>query len=283
MEWTEALKTSISYMEEHLLEDIHAEDVARQVNMSEYYFQKGFAVVTGYTIGDYIRDRRLYLAAMELLTRDQKVIDVAYKYGYETPESFSKAFKRFHGISPAQVKKKQSCIQSFQPLVIKLSVEGGNKMDVRFEKMEAFKVVGKSKEFNTDIGYKKIPLFWEEWCKDCESESKKSGSDNCGKYGICIELADNRFDYYIAGDYKGAPVKEGYKVVEIPAHNWAKFRCVGPTPGALQAVNTRIFSEWLPGNDKYEIADGINVEMYNMGDTSAVDYVCEVWIPVKEK
>ncbi len=286
MEWTEALKSSVSYMEEHLLEELHAEDVARQVNMSEYYFQKGFSLVTGYTIGEYIRNRRLYLAALELLAGTDKVIDIAYKYGYETPESFSKAFKRFHGVGPAQIKSKPSYIQPFQPLVIKLSVEGGRKMDVRFEKMDSFQIVGKKKEFTSDNGYLEIPKYWCEWYKDSEKEMKDSGSNTCGKYGICISKGGKNFDYYIAGDYQGTPAENGYQVVEIPAHNWAKFRCVGPLPGAFQSVNTRIFSEWLPGNDKYEIDDTtgpINVEMYTEGDMSATDYVCEIWIPVREK
>ena len=284
MEWTEALKTSISYMEEHLLEDIHAVDVARQVNMSEYYFQKGFSVVTGYTIGDYIRNRRLYLAALDLLTGKEKVIEIAYKYGYETPESFSKAFKRFHGISPAQVRTQPGCIQSFQPLVIKLLVEGGSRMNVIIEKMDAFKVVGKSRVFNTDNGYKEIPKFWDECCKRWPKECEESGSDSYGKYGICIDTGEGQnFDYYIAGDYAREPIGEGFKVVTIPAHTWAKFRCVGPMPGALQSVNTKIFQEWLPGNNQYDIAEAINIEMYTIGDTTAADYVSEIWIPVKEK
>ena len=284
MEWTQALKTSISYMEEHLLEDIHSVDVARQVNMSEYYFQKGFSVVTGYTIGDYIRNRRLYLAALELLTGEEKVIDIAYKYGYETPESFSKAFKRFHGINPGQVKSRYACIQPFQPLIIKLSVEGGSKMNVRMEKMDAFKIVGKSRVFNTETGYQEIPKFWAEWCENMCNECKDSGSSSYGKYGICIEKGEGQnFDYYIAGDYMAEPKGEGFEVVTIPAHTWAKFRCVGPMPGALQSMNTKIFQEWLPGNSQYEIAEAINIEMYNEGDTMAADYVSEIWIPVKEK
>ena len=271
-------------MEEHLLEDIHTVDVAKQVNMSEYYFQKGFSVVTGYTIGDYIRNRRLYLAALDLLSGKEKVIELAYKYGYETPESFSKAFKRFHGINPAQVKSKPGCIQSFQPLVIKLLVEGGSKMNVKIEKMDAFKVVGRSRVFNTDNGYQEIPKFWDECYKNMPKDCKESGSDSYGKYGICMETGEGQnFDYYIAGDYTGVPAGDGFKVVTIPAHTWAKFRCVGPMPGALQSVNTRIFQEWLPGNNQYEIGEAINIEMYTMGDTTAVDYVSEIWIPVKEK
>ncbi len=284
MEWTEALKASIDYMEEHLLEDVNADVVARQVHMSSYYFQKGFSIVTGYTIGDYIRNRRLYLAGMELLTKDVKVIDTALKYGYETPESFCKAFKRFHGITPAQIRQKQMYIKSFQPLVIKLSVEGGSMMDVRYEHMDAFKIVGKSRVFNTDNAYDEIPKFWDEFCKDYEQDSKDSGSMDYGVYGISVEMETEKdFNYFIAGNYIGNPSGDGFEVMEIPAYMWAKFRCIGPLPGAMQSVNTRIYKEWLPGNGKYQIAAGIMVEMYTMGNMKAADYVSEIWLPVKEK
>lgn len=283
MEWIKALKISIDYMEQHLLEDINAEDIARQVHMSVFYFQKGFSIVTGYTVGDYLRNRRLYLAALELLMGKEKVIDIAYKYGYETPESFSKAYKRFHGFNPAQTREKQSDIQPFQPLIIKLSVEGGKKMDVRVEKMDAFKIVGKSRVFSTETGYQEIPKFWDEIMRNCRQEAEDSGSDTFGMYGVCMQTEGDNFDYYIAGDYKGNIVGQGYQVVEIPAYTWAKFRCVGPLPGALQHVNTKIYKEWLPGNEKYEIATGISVEKYTNGDADAVDYVSEIWIPVKER
>lgn len=284
MEWTEALKASIEYMEKHLLEDVNADAVARHVHMSSFYFQKGFSIVTGYTIGDYIRNRRLYLAAVDLLPQDSKVIDVALKYGYETPESFSKAFKRFHGITPMQIKQKQASIKSFQPLVIKLTVEGGSMMDVRFEAMDAFKIVGKSRQFNTDNAYEEIPKFWTEYCNNQEKECVASGSTNYGVYGISMELNNHKdFTYFIAGDYVDTPTGEGFEVYEIPAYTWAKFRCVGPLPGALQSVNTRIYQEWLPGNDKYQIAAGISVEMYTEGNMQAADYISEVWIPVIEK
>ena len=104
MEWLTCIRRSLEFMEEHLLDDISAQDVAAQVNMSPFFLQRGFSVITGYGISEYIRNRRLYLAALDLSRSDEKVIDIAFRYGYETPESFTKAFTRFHGATPSQVR-----------------------------------------------------------------------------------------------------------------------------------------------------------------------------------
>ncbi len=287
MEWTESLKKSVDYMEQHLLEDITVDDVARSVNVSSFYFQKGFKIITGMTVGEYLRNRRLYLAALEVISGEEKIIDISYKYGYETPESFSKAFRRFHGISPAQVKGQWQKIQTFQPLIIKITVQGGNKMDCRVEKMEAFKVMGKERTFRYDSAFGEIPKFWNEFSQnDMGRYCREIGEDcNIGMYGVCIdaEMDGEDFRYLIAGNYNEKHVPQELVVEEIPALIWAKFRCVGPLPEALQAVNRRVFEEWLPGNGQYEIAAGYNIEMYTRGDMSSVDYVSEIWIPVKEK
>ena len=278
----EALNQSIEFMESHLLENITSEDVAESVNMSNFYYQKGFKILTGYTVGEYIRNRRLTLAGVELMQNQEKVIDVAYKYGYETPESFTKAFARFHGITPSQVKSLSYKLQSFGRLIIKISVEGGNVMDYRVEEKESFKVVGLATECECGNGYDKLPKFWTEFCKKyCSLEKPPI----YGMFGVCDDRNTERdkFKYLIADTYNGGEVPEGFEVMEIPAFTWAIFRCVGPMPGALQVVNTRIFSEWLPNNQKYEIATGLNIEMYTKGDIHALDYVSEIWIPVKEK
>lgn len=139
MDWTESLRAAIAYMEEHLLEDISAEDVAESVHLSPYYLQKGFSIMTGYTIGEYIRGRRLYKAALDVVTGREKIIDIAYTYGYETPESFSKAFSRFHGVSPLQLKGDTSKIKTFLPLKISIVIQGGNEMDYMVEKWKVSK------------------------------------------------------------------------------------------------------------------------------------------------
>ena len=130
MEWVQSMNKAIEYMEEHLTEDIHCEDVAGYVHISVFHFQRMFHLLTGMAVGEYLRKRRLSLAGEELTRRDTKVIDVAYKYGYHSPESFAKAFTRFHGIAPSQVKKGNE-LKSFNKLVVKISLEGGTERDSR--------------------------------------------------------------------------------------------------------------------------------------------------------
>lgn len=286
MEWTQALRKSIDYMEKHLLKECTVEEIAKAVNISPFYFQKGFKIMTGYTIGEYIRNRRLYLAALDVVKNEEKIIDLAYKYGYDTPESFTKAFSRFHGIPPMQIKGQAYKIKTFQPLQISISIKGGSQLDYSIEQLEAFQIIGMERIFQYDSAFDDIPKFWEEYCnkymKKCDEELKEC----CiGMYGISIDedMKGKDFRYLIAGNYNEKNIPDGLKVVKIPTLTFAKFRCVGPMPEALQAVNTRIFNEWLPGNAEYEIAAGYNIELYTEGDTHSTDYVSEIWIPVKKK
>lgn len=291
MEWTGCLREAVRYMEAHLLDDIDVEDVAAAVYMSPFYFQKGFHIMTGYSISEYIRYRRLYLAALDVLSGEKKIIDLAYQYGYQTPESFTRAFSRFHGVSPMQLKAGTKNIKVFLPLKITISIQGGNDMNVAIEKMEAMQVIGWEGEFQFDNSYQKIPLFWSEFCSRCcagtmPQDVAQAVENNCiGEFGICIDDMPNsgRFHYMIAGKYQGGPVPGEMKLFELPALQWAKFSCCGPLPGSLQSVNTKIFKEWLPNNPGYEFSAGINIEWYSMGDTSAPDYESEIWIPVKQK
>lgn len=292
MEWTESLKTAIDYMEVNLLKEISAEDVAEQVHMSSFYMQKGFKIMTGYTIAEYIRSRRLYLAALDMITGRERVIDLAYKYGYDTPESFTKAFSRFHGLSPMQMDSMH--IKTFLPLKINVSIQGGNDMDYAVEKMTEFKMIGFEREFSMNDSYEKIPRFWDEFAEQYlkpllasnnpQTEIEKAICDCCiGAYGVCIDDIgrEGKFHYLIAGVYHGGSIPEGLTLCEFPDMEWAKFRCVGSMPGALQSVNTKIFQEWLPGNAEYKIAMGANIEWYSQGDGSLPDYESGIWVPVE--
>lgn len=294
MEWTESLRKSIAFIENHLLDDITAEDVAREVNISSFYLQKGFKLMTNYSISEYIKNRRLYLAALELITEPNKVIDLAYKYRYETPESFSKAFNRFHGISPSRIRGNTRSIKPFLPLKITISIQGGNDMDYIVEKMSRFKVVGFEKIFSFEAGYKEIPKFWDEVSEKYLSRLITTGNpqtdiekaildNNVGMFGVCVDdIGKNgEFRYLIAGIYKGGAVPEGMVTYDLPDMEWAKFRCVGPMPGALQSVNTKIFKEWLPNNGEYKIAMGCNIEYYSEGNPTSADYESAIWVPVE--
>lgn len=296
MEWLGSIRGAIEYMEGHLLTVEDADEVAEAVYMSSFYLQKGFKVMTGYSIGEYIRSRRLYLAGLDIIAGKEKVIDLAYKYGYDTPESFTKAFSRFHGVTPTGLRNDAGKIKVFLPLKITIHIQGGNDMDYTVEKMKGFKVIGYEREFSFDTSYQEIPRFWDEIChsklaqlfsgKAPETEEEETICNCCiGKYGVCIDdISGGKFRYLIAGDYTGEEIPDGMKMFEFPDMEWAKFSCRGPMPGALQSVNTKIFNEWLPGNTEYEIAMGANIEWYSPeGDMSDVDYETQIWIPVKRK
>ncbi len=307
MEWLSSLKIAIDYMETHLLEHISADEVAGAVHISPFYFQRGFKIVTEYTIGEYLRNRRLYMAGLDVIKGDEKIIELSYKYGYDTPESFTKAFSRFHGLSPMQLRAQPFMIRVFLPITIEISMKGGNKMDYAIERMESMRVIGFERLFSFGRGYQEIPIFWNEFCEKCtppmHSEKKPQKEverliADCaiGEFGICIdeEARDcpGKFRYMIAGTIKdntfmkkesGDTIPEGMKVLEIPAYEWAKFKCVGSMPEAIQTVNTRIFKEWLPGNSDYEIAADIIIEWYPEGDTTSENYESAIWIPIKRK
>ena len=297
MEWQASIRRAIGYMEEHLQDDISAQDVAEQVYLSQFFLQKGFSLMTGYGIGEYLRNRRLYQAAVDLRETDDKVIDIALRYCYETPESFSKAFSRFHGASPSQVRAGTAPIRVFLPLRINVTIQGGNQMDYKITTMFPFRIIGFQKEFAYDTAQEEIPKFWDEVCEkyaanvyagnEPANEYEKALVDNCiGEYGVCIDdLGEGKFRYLVAGRYTGGDVPKGMVVYEFPRGEWAIFDCIGALPDALQSLNARIFNEWLPDNPDYEIAGSANIEWYDCvnGETTDPDYHSAVWIPVKRK
>lgn len=285
MEWVEAVSEAIEYIENNIMEDISVGDVAKHVNISTFYFQKGFRLLCGYTVAEYIRNRRLALAAGELAAGSAKVIDVAMKYGYDSPDSFTKAFSRFHGVTPKEVQRNETMIKSFAPLKIELSLKGGYIMDYRLTKKGSFTIMGAAKKFSYDGAKETVPQFW------MEHYEKGNGKYVCGMFGVNIDetMGGSEFEYMIADVYNPImDVPEGFVTRTIPAFTWAVFPCKGATPDSLQNVNTRIFSEWLPALREYEFAAGYCIEMYDdprkyPKGTGDENYYSEIWIPVKKK
>lgn len=283
MNWIEVMGNAICYIEENLTDDLAVGNIAREALVSEFYFQKSFSMLCGMTVGEYIRLRRLTLAGIDVISTGDKIIDIAVKYGYDSPDSFTRAFTRFHGATPSAVRKGGALVKSFAPLKIKFTLEGGRIMDYKIVKKEAFTVFGKSSLVNYDNSYSVIPKMWDEHRRsgDCQTV--------CGMYGICVESGAKEFEYMIADNYlPWNDIPEGFKAVTIPAFTWAVFPCKGAMPDALQSVNQKIFSEWLPNCRDYEIAGGYNVELYSPADqyengTASQDYYSEIWIPVKKK
>lgn len=169
-------------------------------------------------------------------------------------------------------------------------------MDYVTEKVKEFQVIGLERKFSYDTSYQEIPKFWNEFL---ETYMKPIGSgkapaeaflqaiqdNNIGEYGICLDTSekDGTFRYLIAGNYQGKDVPEGMVLYTFPDMEWVKFSCTGPLPGALQSVNTKIFQEWLPNNQEFDIAMSANIEWYSCGDCSGQDYRSGIWIPVKRK
>lgn len=275
--WNEGITNAVAYIEENLTGDIDINKIAEKAYVSSFYFQKIFSVLCGFTVGEYIRNRRLTLAAQELCSTQIKVIDAALKYGYDSPDSFARAFTRFHGISPSAARKQGSKLNSFAPLKIKLILEGSTMLEYRIVEKSQFTVMGRSRKINTETAYDEIPMFWQ--------EHMKSGGNKvvCGMYGICMDNDGENFDYLIADNY--IPWKEipkGYETKVIPAGTWAVFPCHGPLPKALQDVNTKIWSEWMPSCIAYKLAGNYNIEMYTPPCDNPEDDYNEIWIPVEK-
>ena len=285
MRWTECIGEAISYIEDNITGELTIENIANKACISQFYFQKGFAMLCGFTVSEYIRCRRLALAGSELVSTDKKVIDIALKYGYDSPDSFTKSFTRFHGVTPTTVRKSGAVIKSFAPLKIKFTLEGGCSMDYKIAPKDTFTVIGVSKVFKYETAMQEIPTFWTEHYKTGKGETV------CGMYGVNIDesMGGNEFEYLIADNYNPiTDVPEGFVTKAIPKHTWAVFACRGAMPQSIQDVNKKIYSEWLPNCKDYEIAAGYCIEMYNNPTeypkgTQDEKYYSELWIPVKRK
>ena len=275
--WIDGIQNAIRYIEDNITEDLTVEDIAACSYVSAFYFQRIFSVLCGVTVGEYIRNRRLTLAAQELSRENDKVINIAMKYGYESPDSFARAFARFHGVSPSAATKKGARLRAYAPLHIKISMEGGTMLEYKIAEKEAFTVMGKSKKFNTDTSYDEIPRFWREHMESRENQII------CGMYGICMDVDGKIFDYLIADNYiPWNEVPYGYITKVIPAGTWAIFPCRGALPKSLQDVNTKIWSEWLPNCREYRLGGNYSIELYAPLAENPEDTYCEIWVPIEK-
>ncbi len=291
MDWIKSIQRAIDYTEAHLTEDIDYDAVAKQAYSSSFHFQRVFSILCGFTLGDYIRMRRLSLAADELLNSDEKVIDIALKYGYETPESFTRAFSRFHGITPTEARN-GGTVKSFSRLSVKLILTGGTEMDYRIEKPGAIKVICKRERVRkpeTGAGTPDITGLWTRCAQDgtlkriCSFIPEKPRLP--GLLGICfsLETQGDMFPYGIGAEYNGAAAAEGLEVVEIPAYTYAVFPFKGRMPDTFIETYRRIVTEFFPGSNRYEYAAGVEMEVYPSDNTTDPNYSGEIWIAVNEK
>lgn len=252
--------------------------------ISPFYFQKGFAIICGYSLSEYIRNRKLSVAGYELLNTNNKIIDIALKYGYDSPDSFTKAFTRFHGSTPSQVHKGEK-IKEFAPLKINVILKGDYTMEYKIEEKESFKVIGLKNNVKYETANTDIPKIWETFFKNYPFSKIKT------KYAVNFDeaMGNDTFSYMIGDDYEeNSTIPKELEVMEIPKFTWVIFSCIGPANVKMQETNERIFKEWLPNSTEYEIAAGYNIEIYSnpkdyKNGTNDEEYYSEIWIPIKKK
>ena len=274
--WAEHMQNAVQYIESHLTEELEMEDIAAKVYVSSFHFQRIFSALCGFTVGEYIRMRRLTLAGEELTHSDARVIDIAMKYGYDSQDSFSRAFTRFHGISPKAAKELGAGLKAFAPLRIKLTLEGGMMMEYKIVEKAAFTVMGVGRKFNADTSYQEIPKFWD------EHYQSGGGEKIMGMFGVCMDGDGKQFEYLIADNYCPClDVPEGCVTRTFPAGTWAVFPCRGALPDSLQKVNTMIWTEWLPNCREYQLAGNYNIEAYLKAGDRPEDFYGEIWVPVE--
>ncbi len=289
MDWLTGIQNAINYIEEHLTEEIDYDEVAKEAACSSFYLQRIFSILCGMTLGDYIRNRRLTLAGNELSAADDKVIDIALKYGYDSPESFTRAFSRFHGVTPSEAKKDGSKLKSFSRLSVKITLSGGNIMDYKIVEKDSFDIIEKVESHAVDDSENanSIPDFWTRLHNDgTVKKLLDTTTDRTCIYGVCYgNLPENAktFDYSIAAKCgENTVVPEGFRKNTIPARTWAVFECKGAMPSAMQDMWHKIVSEFFT-TSSYQPTYEMDIEAYTEGDMSSPDYRSEIWVPVIRK
>ncbi|WP_182421243.1 AraC family transcriptional regulator [Priestia megaterium] len=284
------MNRALHYIEENLTNDIDFREVARLALCSAYHFKRMFSFLAGITLSEYIRRRRLTLAAFELKDSNIKVIDVAIKYNYSSPDSFTRAFQNLHGITPSEAKKNGSSLKAFPKMTFQLSIKGGNEMNYRMEEKEAFHIVG-IKERVPIIFHgvnPKIAAMWESLNDETIRKLKElSNVTPLGLLSASVNFSEGRMeekgqlDHYIGvATTKDCP--NHLVQLEVPAGTWAVFEAVGPFPDTLQDVWGRIYSEWFPSSN-YEQVEGPEILWNEHKNVTSPTFKSEIWIPVLKK
>ncbi|MCI8774751.1 MAG: AraC family transcriptional regulator [Lachnospiraceae bacterium] len=281
MEWVERLNQSMGYIEEHLTDEIDYEQLGRIACCSAYHFQRMFTYMAGVTLAEYIRRRKMSLAAVDLQGGNAKIIDVAEKYGYHSPTAFNRAFQSIHGIAPSAVRKEGVSVKTFPPVSFKISVKGAVEMDYRIETKEAFRITGISAPLFKEIekNFTIVPGLWGKAAGDGTIQKLAGMMDSqpVGLLGVSACNDEEEWKYFIA--VASSQKDDAFEEYIVPASTWAVFPGSG-TNQSVQELEQRIVTEWLPTSG-YEYANAPDIEVYLNPDPQNAQY--EVWIPVVKK
>ena len=281
MEWIERFNNVINYIEENITQQIDYGEIAKIACCSSYHFQRMFTYMAGIPLSEYIRKRKMSLAAVDLQSGNEKVIDIAGKYGYNSPTAFNRAFQSIHRISPSAVKSGNVYVKSFPPLSFKIVVKGVEELNYRIEAKEAFRIIGVSAPLSKELeeNFFVIPQMWQNCVINgtIEKLSKMISTSPTGLLGISVCDDTEQWKYFIA--VATAQLCPEFEEYTVPATTWAIFPGTG-TNQSVQELERRIFTEWLPTSG-YEYGNAPDIEVYINPDPE--NTVFEVWVPVRKK
>jgi len=278
---------ALGFIENNLTEDINFKEVARLACCSEYHFKRMFSYLAGVPLSEYVRRRRLTLAAFELQHSEERIIDIAVKYSYSSPDSFTKAFHSLHGMTPTEARTSGRSLKAYPRMTFQLTIQGGNAMNYRIVEKEAFRIAGLKKRVPIIFHGEnpEIAAMWQQLDVQAIAELKQlSNIEPSGLISASTRFDEGRMeekgelDHYI-GAATTAPCPDHWSALEVSASTWAVFEAVGPFPAELQNVWGRIYSEWFPSSS-YEQAVGPELLWNADKDTTNPAFRSEIWIPV---
>lgn len=289
MEALKQLNLAMRYIEAHLADDIDFQKVSQLACCSEYHFRRMFSFLSGMSLSEYIRHRRLSQAALELRQSNIKVIDLALKYGYESADAFSRAFQGLHGMTPTEARTQGVPLKAVPPMTFQLTIQGGHEMEYRIIEKEAFYIVGLKERVS--LQYEgvnpEIAAMWASLTEDMIAELKGlSNVEPRGLISASVNFAEGRAEGSHLDQYIGVatqkPHDDKWQVLSVPASTWGVFTARGKFPDELQRIWGRIYAEWFAMSG-YEVSEGPEILWNESKDTSLPDYHSEIWIPVIKK
>ncbi|MDH6367651.1 MULTISPECIES: AraC family transcriptional regulator [unclassified Breznakia] len=284
MEWIENLNASIAYIEEHITDSLHTKEIAKVANCSTYHYQRIFAYMTGISLSEYIRRRRMSLAAVDLKNTDMKIIDITLKYGYNSPTAFNRAFQSVHGIAPSLVKNEGVLVKSYPALTFQMSIQGTESLDFRIESKKAFRVIGSSIDLHGEFKSMDEPVkqIWEKCEKDGTIQTliQLTNRDSSNILEVMIpDTYTENWKYMLAVE-TDKPIHTQLDEYTVESYTWAIFSYEGKTPEEAQIIGNRIIYEWLPTSGyEYDNGPDIAIHTYIEGKRTILEY----WLPIKNK
>lgn len=283
-----SMNDALDYIEERLTEDVDMQTAAKIACCSEYHFKRMFSSLAGMPLSEYIRRRRLTLAAQELARGSAKVVDVAIKYQYDSPDAFARAFQAQHGVLPSQARLQGQILNAFSRMTFQLAIRGGNSMKYRIVEKEAFRIVGLKKRVTLIYSGEnpEITAMWATLHAEKIRQLKAiSNVEPLGLVQASVNFSEGRQDGGSLDHYIGVATNNlcptDCEALEIPASTWAVFESIGPAPEAVQNTWARIYAEWFPSSN-YQQAEGPELLWFEGKDVTSPTFRSEVWIPVKQ-